>query len=78
MIEKLKKLKINIGWKSLVLIGVCVVLVLIDLLTKIFEEKYNWNFTVIPNFIEVAAAETPVVRSVFSPIRVGDNPSSLQ
>ncbi len=53
MIEKLKKLKMNIGWKSLVLIGVCVVLVLIDLLTKIFEEKYNWNFTVIPNFIEV-------------------------
>ena len=53
MLEKLKKLKVNIGWKSLVLIGVCVVLVLVDLLTKIFEEKYNWNFTVIPHFIEV-------------------------
>lgn len=53
MIEKLKKLKINIGWKSLVLIGVCIVLLLIDLLTKVFEEKYGWNFTVIPHFIEV-------------------------
>ena len=55
MLEKLKKLKLNIGWKSLILIGVCVVLVLIDLLTKIFEERDNWNFTVIPKFIEVAS-----------------------
>ena len=53
MLEKLKKLKVNIGVKSLILIGVCVVLVLVDLLTKIFEEKYGWNFTVIPKFIEV-------------------------
>lgn len=53
MLEKLRKLKVNIGWKSLILIGVCVVLILIDLLTKIFEEKYGWNFTVIPKFIEV-------------------------
>ena len=55
MLEKLKKLKLNIGWKSLILIGVCVVLVLIDLLTKIFEERDNWNFTVIPKFIVVAS-----------------------
>ena len=55
MLEKLKKLKLNIGWKSLILIGVCIVLVLIDLLTKIFEERDNWNFTVIPKFIEVAS-----------------------
>lgn len=55
MLEKLKKLKVNIGWKSLVLIGVCVALILVDLLTKIFEEKDKWNFTVIPNFIEVAS-----------------------
>lgn len=53
MFEKLKKLKVNVGWKSLILIGVCVVLILVDLLTKIFEERYGWNFIVIPHFIEV-------------------------
>ena len=53
MLEKLKKLKVNIGWKSLVLIGVCVALILVDLLTKIFEERDGWNFTVIPKLIEV-------------------------
>ena len=53
MLEKLKKLKVNIGWKSIVLIAVGVVLVLVDLLTKIFEERDGWNFKVIPNFIEV-------------------------
>ncbi len=54
MFEKLKKLKVNIGWKSIILIGVCIVLIIIDLLTKIFEERYNWNFKVIPNLIEVS------------------------
>lgn len=53
MLEKIKKLKVNIGLKSIILIGVCIVLILIDLLTKIYEERYNWNFKVIPNFIEV-------------------------
>ena len=53
MLEKLKKLKVNIGLKSLILIGVCVILVIVDLVTKIFEERYNWNFKVIPKFIEV-------------------------
>ena len=53
MFEKLKKLKVNIGLKSIVLIGVCIVLVIIDLLTKIFEERDVWKFKVIPNFIEV-------------------------
>ena len=53
MLEKIKKLKVNIGWKSLILIGVGAALVLVDLLTKIFEEKDGWNFTVISNFIEV-------------------------
>ena len=53
MLEKLKKLKVNIGLKSIILAGVCVVLILVDLLTKIFEERQNWNFKVIPNFIEV-------------------------
>lgn len=57
MLEKFKKLKVNIGLKSIILIGVCIVLVLIDLLTKIFEERYSdaWTFTVIPKFIEVEA-----------------------
>ncbi len=55
MLEKLKKLKVNIGWKSIVLIAVCVALVLVDLLTKIFEERDGWNFIVIRNFIEVTS-----------------------
>lgn len=54
-IEKIKKLKVNIGYKSLILIGICVLLVLVDLLTKICEEKYGWNFKVIPTLIEVAS-----------------------
>lgn len=53
MFEKIKKLRVHIGLKSIILAGVCIVLILIDLLTKIFEERYNWNFIVIPNFIEV-------------------------
>lgn len=53
MFEKLKKLKVNIGLKSIVLIGVSIILVIIDLLTKIFEERDVWKFKVIPNFIEV-------------------------
>ena len=53
MLEKFKKLKVNIGLKSIILIGVCIVLVIIDLLTKIFEERDNWNFKIIPKFIEV-------------------------
>lgn len=53
MLEKLKKLKVNIGWRSLILIGVCAVLIFVDLITKYFAEKDGWIFTVIPNFIEV-------------------------
>lgn len=53
MFEKLKKLKVNIGLKSAVLAGVCAALIVIDLLTKIYEERYNWSFKVIPGFIEV-------------------------
>lgn len=54
MLEKIKKLKVNIGLKSIILIGVCVVLVIIDLLTKIFEERNNWGYVkIIPNFIEI-------------------------
>ena len=53
MLEKLKKLKVNMGLKSIILVGVCIVLVLVDLLTKIFEERHRWNFKVIPKLIEV-------------------------
>ncbi len=47
------KFKVNIGLKSIILIGISVALILVDLLTKIFEERDGWNFTVIPNFIVV-------------------------
>lgn len=47
------KLKIHFGKISIILLAVCVALVAVDLLTKFFEEKYSWNFIVIPNFIEV-------------------------
>ncbi|MDE5722215.1 MAG: signal peptidase II [Clostridia bacterium] len=54
MLEKIKeKLKFNVGLKSAILIAVGVALVLVDLLTKIFEERDGWNFTVIPKLIEV-------------------------
>ncbi|MDE6597512.1 MAG: signal peptidase II [Clostridia bacterium] len=54
MLKNLKgKFKFNIGLKSIILIGVSVALVLVDLLTKIFEERDGWNFTVIPKFIIV-------------------------
>lgn len=49
----MKKLKFSIGWKSAILIGVILVLIVVDLVTKIFEERQNWNFTVIPKLIEV-------------------------
>ena len=55
MLEKLKKLKVNIGLKSIILIAVCALLIMTDLLTKVFEEKDKWNFVVIPNFIEVTS-----------------------
>lgn len=56
MLEKFKgKIKFNIGLKSLILIGVCVALIIVDLVTKIFEERDGWNFKVIPNFIEVVS-----------------------
>lgn len=47
------KLKINFGWKELILVGVFVLLLATDLLTKYLEETYRWNFIFIPNLIEV-------------------------
>lgn len=48
-----KKLKIQVSKKSLIFLAVFAVLLAADLLTKFIEEKYNLNFTVIPNFIWV-------------------------
>lgn len=47
------KLKPHIGVKSVILIVICGILIAADLLTKHFEEKYSWNFVIIPGFIEV-------------------------
>lgn len=48
------KIKINIGKKAIIFAAICVVLVLIDLVTKIFEERYDWHFIIIRNFLEVS------------------------
>lgn len=47
------KVKPHFGKLSIILIAVIVALVAADLLTKYFEEKYFWNATIIPNFIEI-------------------------
>lgn len=47
------KLKINFGFKELILVGVFAILLATDLLTKYFEEAQGWNFIFIPNLIEV-------------------------
>ncbi len=47
------KVKPHFGKLSIVLIAVIVALVAADLLTKYFEEKFYWNATIIPNFIEI-------------------------
>ena len=49
----LKKIKINFGKASAILIAVFVVLLTADLVLKYCEEFYNWRFTVIPKFIWV-------------------------
>lgn len=50
-----RKIKANFGWKSALFLGICIAMLAIDLLTKHFEEADNWNFTVIPGFIEVSS-----------------------
>lgn len=49
------RIKANFGWKSALFLGICIVLLATDLLTKHFEEANRWNFTVIPGFIEVVS-----------------------
>ena len=51
--KKKFKFKIHFGKVSAILIAVFVVLLTLDLVLKICEEKYGWNFTVIPKFIWV-------------------------
>ena len=46
-------LKINFGWKELILVGIFAILVATDLITKYLEEAQGWNFIFIPNLIEV-------------------------
>lgn len=48
-----KRIKSNVSWKSAILLGIFIALLAADLLTKYYEELGNWNFTVIPGFIEV-------------------------
>lgn len=45
--------KIRFGKVSIILVAVFAVLLTIDLVLKHCEEKYFWEFTVIPNFIAV-------------------------
>ncbi len=48
-----KRIRSNFGWKSAVFLGVFVILIAVDLILKYAEEKFEWEFTVIPGFIEV-------------------------
>ena len=51
--KKKLKLKPHFGKVSAILIAVFIVLLTVDLVLKYCEEKYGWNFTVIPKFIWV-------------------------
>lgn len=48
-----KKLKIQFGKITVILLAVFAVLLAVDLILKACEVKYNWNFTVIPKLIWV-------------------------
>ena len=48
-----KKIKPNLGVKSLIFIAVCGVLIAIDLLTKYFAKLYVWDVAIIPGWIEI-------------------------
>lgn len=51
--KKKFKLKIHFGKASAILLGVFALLLCADLVLKFCYEKYDWNFTVIPNLIWV-------------------------
>lgn len=48
-----KKLKPNIGVKSIIFLAVCIALIAIDLLTKYFAKLYAWDIAIIPGWIEI-------------------------
>ena len=48
-----KKLKPNIGVKSIIFLAICVALIAIDLLTKYFAKLYVWDIVIIPGWIEI-------------------------
>lgn len=54
-----RKLKPQIGPFGAFLIVVCSLLILVDILTKYFEEKNMWNFTVIKGWIEISSRRNP-------------------
>ncbi len=47
------KIRPHVKLKSVILIVVCGLLVLADLLTKYFEEKYAWNYTIISGVVQI-------------------------
>lgn len=47
------RIKANFGWKSALFLGLCVLMLAADLLTKHFAEADGWQFKIIPGFIEV-------------------------
>lgn len=49
-----KKLKPQVGKKSLILLAVAAVLVAADLVTKYLEEKFVWSAKIIPGFVEIS------------------------
>ncbi len=48
-----KNLKIQVSKKTLIFLGVFIILLACDLITKHLEEAFAWNFTFIPNLIWV-------------------------
>jgi signal peptidase II len=47
------KYKISFGKISIIMVAVAAILLATDIITKVCEEAFNWNFTVIPNLISV-------------------------
>ena len=53
MAKKKLKLKPHFGVTSAILIGVVILLIAADLLTKYFEVKYEWECNIIPGVIQI-------------------------
>ncbi len=66
--EFFKKLKIQFGKITIIMLAVFAVLLAVDLILKACEVKYNWNFTVIPKFIWVQSGQknTGAAFSIFA------------